>query len=78
MLLDPAVYHICTSKHWYISLKSHDAETMQLTVHEWSLQAFNVFTDVLFATLPIPIIWRLQMKTKVRLYLIGVLSLGYT
>lgn len=52
--------------------------TMQLTVHGWSLQAFNIFTDVLFATLPVPIIWRLQMKTKIRLYLIGVLSLGYT
>lgn len=51
---------------------------MQLTVHGWSLQAFNIFTDVLFATLPVPIIWRLQMKTKIRLYLIGVLSLGYT
>jgi hypothetical protein len=39
--------------------------------------AFNIFTDVLFATFPIPIIWSLQMKRKVRLYLIGILSLGY-
>lgn len=39
--------------------------------------AFNIFTDVFFATVPIPIIWKLQMKRKVRMYLIGVLSLGY-
>lgn len=39
--------------------------------------AFNIFTDVLFASIPIPIIWKLQMKRKVRLYLIGILSLGY-
>ena len=39
--------------------------------------AFNIFTDVLFATFPVPIIWSLQMKRNVRLYLIGILSLGY-
>lgn len=39
--------------------------------------AFNIFTDVLFATIPIPIVWKLQMKARVRLYLIGVFSLGY-
>lgn len=39
--------------------------------------AFNIFTDVLFATIPIPIIWILKMSRKVRLYLIGILSLGY-
>lgn len=39
--------------------------------------AFNIFTDVLFATFPVPIIWTLQMKLRTRLYLIGILSLGY-
>ncbi|KAJ5921108.1 hypothetical protein N7466_009434 [Penicillium verhagenii] len=39
--------------------------------------AFNIFTDVFFATIPIPIIWTLKMTRKVRLYLIGILSLGY-
>jgi len=39
--------------------------------------SFNIFTDVLFAIFPIPIIWSLQMKLKMRLYLIGILSLGY-
>ena len=41
------------------------------------IAAFNITTDVFFATIPIPIIWTLQMRRKVRLYLIGVLSLGY-
>ncbi|TEA21671.1 hypothetical protein C8034_v004592 [Colletotrichum sidae] len=39
--------------------------------------ALNIVTDVILATLPIPIIWNLQMKRKVRLYVIGILSLGY-
>ncbi|WYZ44851.1 hypothetical protein EsH8_VIII_000167 [Colletotrichum jinshuiense] len=39
--------------------------------------SFNIFTDVCFATLPIPIIWVLQMKLRTRVYLIVVLSLGY-
>ncbi|KAJ5657800.1 uncharacterized protein N7484_001449 [Penicillium longicatenatum] len=39
--------------------------------------SFNIFTDVLFATIPIPIIWTLKMRRKVRFYLIGILSLGY-
>ena len=39
--------------------------------------ACNIFTDVCFATLPIPIIWRLQMKNRTRIYLCVVLSLGY-
>lgn len=37
----------------------------------------NIATDVLFATYPIPIIWSLQMKRKVRIYLVAILSLGY-
>ncbi|KNG83906.1 hypothetical protein ANOM_008131 [Aspergillus nomiae NRRL 13137] len=42
-----------------------------------TLTAFNIFTDVLFATIPIPIVWNLRMKRRVRMYLIGVFSLGY-
>ncbi|KAJ4291258.1 hypothetical protein N0V88_006259 [Collariella sp. IMI 366227] len=38
---------------------------------------FNIFTDVLFATFPVPIIWSLKMKRKLKFYLIGILSLGY-
>ncbi|KAF4816804.1 hypothetical protein CGCTS75_v012647 [Colletotrichum tropicale] len=36
-----------------------------------------MFTDVCFAVLPIPVIWTLQMKRRTRIYLIGILSLGY-
>jgi hypothetical protein len=39
--------------------------------------AFNVFTDVMFASVPVPMLWRLQTKRKVRFYLIGIFSLGY-
>ncbi|KAG9256689.1 uncharacterized protein F5Z01DRAFT_648895 [Emericellopsis atlantica] len=39
--------------------------------------AFNVFTDVIFASVPVPMLWTLQTKLNVRLYLIGIFSLGY-
>ncbi|KAL0935972.1 uncharacterized protein CTRU02_208187 [Colletotrichum truncatum] len=39
--------------------------------------SFNIFTDVILAMLPVPIVWNLQMKLKTRLYFIGILSLGY-
>ncbi|OHF04227.1 hypothetical protein CORC01_00566 [Colletotrichum orchidophilum] len=39
--------------------------------------AFNIFSDLVLATLPVPIIWNLQMKRRLRLYAIGILSLGY-
>lgn len=37
----------------------------------------NIATDVLLATLPIPIIWSLQINGRQKIALIGVLSLGY-
>jgi len=39
--------------------------------------ACNIFTDVLFATLPIPLIWSLQLQRRIRVYLIAILSGGY-
>ncbi|KAL2151051.1 hypothetical protein VTH82DRAFT_6149 [Thermothelomyces myriococcoides] len=39
--------------------------------------SFNIVTDVLFATFPVPVIWKLKMRRKLKLYLVGILSLGY-
>ncbi|KAM7219675.1 hypothetical protein V8F06_004888 [Rhypophila decipiens] len=39
--------------------------------------ACNIFTDVAFATLPIPLIWSLQLQRRIRIYLIAILSGGY-
>lgn len=38
---------------------------------------FNIASDVILATLPIPIIRRLQITRRQKIALIGVLSLGY-
>lgn len=38
---------------------------------------FNIITDVLFATLPIPLIWKLQINMRTKISLIAVLSLGW-
>lgn len=47
-----------------------------LNLTYWNI-ACNVFTDICLGTLPIPIIWNLQMKLRLRLYVIGILNLGY-
>ncbi|KAF2263578.1 hypothetical protein CC78DRAFT_568907 [Lojkania enalia] len=39
--------------------------------------SFNIITDVLFATLPIPLIWQLQLTQRTKISLIAVLSLGW-
>ncbi|KAH7317763.1 phosphatidylserine decarboxylase [Rhexocercosporidium sp. MPI-PUGE-AT-0058] len=37
----------------------------------------NILTDVLFASLPIPIVWKLQVNMRTKISLICILSLGY-
>ncbi|KAL1596353.1 hypothetical protein SLS60_008999 [Paraconiothyrium brasiliense] len=38
---------------------------------------FNIITDILFATLPIPLIWKLQINMRTKMSLIVVLSFGW-
>ncbi|PLB48435.1 hypothetical protein P170DRAFT_360773 [Aspergillus steynii IBT 23096] len=64
--------------HWDTRIKDAQCYSVHLFVTFALVNtSFNIFTDILFATLPIPVIWNLQMKRRVRMYLIGVLSLGY-
>jgi len=39
--------------------------------------AINIFTDFVFASLPIPIIWSLQINMRTKISLVCILSLGY-
>lgn len=39
--------------------------------------AVNIATDLLFAILPIPMVWGLQMNVRKKIGLISVLSLGF-
>ncbi|KAI3534054.1 hypothetical protein CABS02_13375 [Colletotrichum abscissum] len=39
--------------------------------------AFNISTDVVFATLPIPLVWSLTIDRSFRPYVAGILSIGY-
>ncbi|KAL0938267.1 uncharacterized protein CTRU02_207998 [Colletotrichum truncatum] len=47
-----------------------------LNLTYWNV-ACNIFTDICLGALPIPIIWHLKMRFRVRLYVIGILNLGY-
>ncbi|KAK4247045.1 hypothetical protein C7999DRAFT_14847 [Corynascus novoguineensis] len=50
--------------------------TLFVNLVYWNISC-NIFTDVLLGALPIPIIWSLKMKLRVKLYVIGILNLGY-
>ncbi|KAK8058079.1 hypothetical protein PG994_008527 [Apiospora phragmitis] len=39
--------------------------------------ACNMFTDICFATAPLPLIWSLKLDRRVQLYLVIIFSLGY-
>ena len=39
--------------------------------------AVNIATDLLFAILPIPLVWRLQLTTRTKVGLVCILSLGF-
>lgn len=38
---------------------------------------FNIVTDILFATLPIPLVWKLKINIRTKISLIVILSLGW-
>ena len=42
-----------------------------------TISAINIFTDFVFATLPIPVIWPLQINMRTKISLLCILSLGY-
>ncbi|CAM1508822.1 Fc.00g025610.m01.CDS01 [Cosmosporella sp. VM-42] len=65
------------AKHWDASIPG-TCYSIKVFVNTALVNtAFNIFTDVFYAAMPVPIIWKLQMKRKTRLYLIAILSLGY-
>ncbi|KAI0476823.1 hypothetical protein F4859DRAFT_521404 [Xylaria cf. heliscus] len=66
------------SGFWDLTLK--DAKCYSITLFiRFGLAntALSIFTDILLASLPIPVIWQLQLKTKIRVYLIIMLALGW-
>ncbi|RAL03002.1 uncharacterized protein BO80DRAFT_471616 [Aspergillus ibericus CBS 121593] len=62
---------------WDLTIDAKCTSTRVIVIVGLINTSFNIFTDVALAVVPIPIIWRLNMKRSVRLYLVGILSLGY-
>lgn len=73
MLQHQVVHQLCSCQYLFVFWRNIAFKRLGSDLD----LAFNIFTDVCFATLPIPIIWVLQMKLRTRVYLIVVLSLGY-
>jgi hypothetical protein len=63
--------------YWNICELAGSRLRVNLKVFMLMRAACNIFTDVVLGALPIPIIWNLKMKLRVRLYVIGILNLGY-
>jgi hypothetical protein len=47
-----------------------------MVFHLLTSTAINIATDLLFAILPIPLVWGLQLNTRTKLGLVCILSLG--
>ncbi|KAH7310935.1 hypothetical protein BKA65DRAFT_600993 [Rhexocercosporidium sp. MPI-PUGE-AT-0058] len=66
---------------WDVSLRRLPTTHCYPQVHFTNISlmntSFNMFTDVLLATLPVHVIWKLQINSRQKISLIGVLSLGY-
>ncbi|CAK7205539.1 hypothetical protein SEUCBS139899_008316 [Sporothrix eucalyptigena] len=65
------------SGNWDTSVNAKCASLNTIVIFGLVNTSCNIVTDVALAAIPIPIIWGLNMKRTTRLYLIGVLSLGY-
>lgn len=63
-------------KNWYTLMPGHcNARAIQ-TALSYLVAAVSITTDWIFALLPIFLLWNVQMKTRVKLSAIAVLSLG--
>ena len=52
------------------------AECVRIDVVFIVMSAFNVLTGITILCLPIPLIWRLQVSTKIRMQLTSIFILG--
>ncbi|MCJ1300583.1 hypothetical protein MMC08_003380 [Hypocenomyce scalaris] len=49
---------------------------INLTVHSYAQSGLNITSDVLIMLIPVPMVWRLQMKTKFKLGVVGIFATG--
>lgn len=57
----------------YVTAIFYPAHLENLLIHE---KGVSVLTDLVFALLPIPMLWNVQLNWKVKSAIAGVLSLG--
>lgn len=60
--------------NWNITIKGgHCIDRFKLAV---AFNALNVITDVLLWTLPIPVVWNLQMRMRHKIEVLSVFGVG--
>lgn len=63
--------------YWDKSIKAVCIPRGTFSVFSYVNTVCNITTDFTLATLPIPLIWRLNMPTRTRVSLVGMFALGY-
>lgn len=67
------------ARTWDLTLKEGPGCSPIANFVQWATinSALNIVTDIAFALMPVPVIWRIKLRRRVRLYLVGIISLGY-
>lgn len=64
-------------KNWYPMMPGECKAREIQTALSFLVAAVSISTDWIFAILPFALIWKLQMASKVKLSVIGLLGLGF-
>ncbi|KAJ5703431.1 hypothetical protein N7493_011820 [Penicillium malachiteum] len=63
-----------SAKQWNSSLKGHCIQTQPFY---FALGGTSITLDVIIITLPLPVLWRLQLRTKQKILLVALFALGF-
>ncbi|MCJ1350135.1 MAG: hypothetical protein MMC33_000116 [Icmadophila ericetorum] len=78
LLLVTALFTISTVLYFAIHCRSLNAEICGNQRTGWiSISVFNIVTDILILSLPVPFVWNLQLPQAKRLALTGVFGVGF-
>lgn len=63
--------------HWDATIKGTCLSVAESTRWGTVTGVINTSSDVIFAVLPVPLVWKIKLPLRVRIYLVIILSLGF-
>lgn len=64
-------------KHWLVQQQWVSTKATTTPPYCSQLTVVNIITDFLFASLPIPLVFQLQVNLRTKMTLVSILSLGF-